>query len=451
MARTKRRKTRTHVRGDASAPTAANIPKSFVVKHGEMGTSLTQLVRDVRKVMEPNTATRLKERSNNKLKDYIVMAPALKVSHLMAFSLTDLAPSLRIARLPQGPTFSFRVERYSLVKDVLHASRRPRSMKLEYLSAPLLVLASFPTGPETPAHLSLVLKCFQSLFPPLAPKSISLSSARRVVLISWNAEANTIAWRHYLISVRTQGITNRVRRIVEGISKAPSGNIVNLSKEKDLADYVLKQHEDGYETGSTSAASDADPEESAVRLAANYPGRNNRKGDKRAVRLSEVGPRMELRLVKITEGPPGREGSVLYHEFVHKDQKQTAELKEAAAAREKLRKERREEQERNVARKQKKTKKTKKNEGDDDDEDDDDAEDGDRMEVEDDNDGDDAEAGQYADWDEDAEMSDGLAEDEASDKESDAEAPESESEDERPQKRSRTSSDKPKRSIRLRG
>lgn len=159
MARTKRRKTRTHVRGDASAPTAVNIPKSFVVKHGEMGTSLTQLVRDVRKVMEPNTATRLKvsgtlqalyaqsyliqccflkERSNNRLKDYIVMAPALKVSHLMAFSLTDLAPSLRIARLPQGPTFSFRVERYSLVKDVLHASRRPRSMNLEYLSAPLV-------------------------------------------------------------------------------------------------------------------------------------------------------------------------------------------------------------------------------------------------------------------------------------------------------------------------
>ncbi|KAG8865386.1 hypothetical protein FRB96_000276 [Tulasnella sp. 330] len=426
--------------GDTSAPTAANIPKSFVVKHGEMGTSLTQLVRDVRKVMEPNTATRLKERSNNRLKDYIVMAPALKVSHLIAFSLTDLAPSLRIARLPQGPTFSFRVERYSLVKDVLHASRRPRSMNLEYLSAPLLVLASFPTGPETPAHLSLVLKCFQSLFPPLAPKSINLSSARRVVLISWNAETKTIAWRHYLISVRTQGVTNRVRRIVEGISKAPSGNVVNLSKEKDLADYVLKQHEEGYETGSTSAASDADPEESAVRLAANYPGRNNKKGDKRAVRLSEVGPRMELRLVKITEGPPGKEGSVLYHEFIHKDQKQTAELKEAAAAREKLRKERREEQERNIARKQKKPKRTKTGDGEGAEENED-GEEGENDDIEDDN----LEAGNYDGWDEDAEMSDGLAdaEDEASEIE--------ESEDERPRKRWKTSSDKPKGSIRLRG
>ena len=36
------------------------MPKSFVIKHGQVGHSLTQLVRDVRKVMEPNTASRLR-------------------------------------------------------------------------------------------------------------------------------------------------------------------------------------------------------------------------------------------------------------------------------------------------------------------------------------------------------------------------------------------------------
>lgn len=98
-----------------------------------------------------------------------------------------------------------------------------------------------------------------------------------------------------------------------------SGKIPNLGNEKDIADYVLKEHggggEDGYETASTSAASDADPEEYSVKLAADYVGRNNRKGDKRGVRLDEIGPRLELRLVKIVEGPPGNEGSVLHHEF----------------------------------------------------------------------------------------------------------------------------------------
>jgi ribosome biogenesis protein SSF1/2 len=60
----RRRKNRTHLKGPAT-PSAANavkdgIPKSFIIKHGQVGSSLTQLVRDMRKVMEPNTASRLK-------------------------------------------------------------------------------------------------------------------------------------------------------------------------------------------------------------------------------------------------------------------------------------------------------------------------------------------------------------------------------------------------------
>jgi ribosome biogenesis protein SSF1/2 len=80
----------------------------------------------------------VKERSRNKLKDYLTIAPALQVTHLLAFTLTPIAPSLRIVRLSAGPTLSFRVERYSLVKDVLNASKRARSMGMEYLSAPLV-------------------------------------------------------------------------------------------------------------------------------------------------------------------------------------------------------------------------------------------------------------------------------------------------------------------------
>lgn len=80
----------------------------------------------------------MKERSRNKLKDYLTMAPALHVTHLLAFTLTPIAPSLRIVRLSSGPTLSFRVERYSLVKDVLNTSKRARSIGMEYLSPPLV-------------------------------------------------------------------------------------------------------------------------------------------------------------------------------------------------------------------------------------------------------------------------------------------------------------------------
>lgn len=135
----RRRKNRTHLKGQKSTTNNNDgIPKSFIIKHGQVGSSLTQLVRDMRKVMEPNTATRLKERNRNKLKDYLTLAPALQVSHILAFTITPIAPSLRIIRLSAGPTLSFRVERYSLVKDVLNMSKKSRSIGLEYLSPPLV-------------------------------------------------------------------------------------------------------------------------------------------------------------------------------------------------------------------------------------------------------------------------------------------------------------------------
>lgn len=64
LAMGRRRKNRTHLKGagaaSATAEGAPNAPKTFIVKHGHVGSSVAQLVRDMRKVMEPNTATRLR-------------------------------------------------------------------------------------------------------------------------------------------------------------------------------------------------------------------------------------------------------------------------------------------------------------------------------------------------------------------------------------------------------
>lgn len=67
----KRRKNRTHLKGaggNAAAAAAAGLgsegaPKTFIVKHGPVGSSVAQLVRDTRKIMEPNTASRLRVRA----------------------------------------------------------------------------------------------------------------------------------------------------------------------------------------------------------------------------------------------------------------------------------------------------------------------------------------------------------------------------------------------------
>ncbi|KAG8690572.1 hypothetical protein FRC11_010699 [Ceratobasidium sp. 423] len=455
----RRKKNRTHLKGGVAAqgPTdasASGVPKSIVVKHGQVGPALSQLVRDLRKVMEPNTASRLRERKRNKLKDYLVIAPTLGVTHIIALTLTPIAPSLRIVKLSAGPTLSFRIERYSLSKDLLNASRHARSIGMEYLSPPLLVLASFPTpGPGAPPHLSLVQKFFQALFPPLSPHAISLSSARRVILVSYNSESGTISIRHYLIGVRALGVTRHIRKLVDGKTMA-SHRVLDLGREKDLADYVLRAPgeagPDGYESAS-SAASNIDGEGGAaeVHLAGDYVGRNNRAGSKRAVKLTEIGPRLELRLVKITEGVPGKQGAVLYHEFVKKTAAENAELKKAAAARAKLKKERREEQARNVERKRAekerksaKGKGTEENgEGSADDEDMDEGADEDDMNME----GEGEELEDEDEWGEDEDVSEGSDEDEGAESSEDEPVPEPP----RPTKKPRGKATAPKGRIRV--
>lgn len=145
------------------------MPKSFVVKSGTVGGSVAQLTKDVRKVLEPNTAARLRERKANRLRDYVSMSGPLGVTHLAVFSqpanqnaVPETAAmarkpnetaeekaerslvegtttvNLRLIRLPRGPTLSFKVLRYSLASDVLRMARRPRAVGREFAEAPLV-------------------------------------------------------------------------------------------------------------------------------------------------------------------------------------------------------------------------------------------------------------------------------------------------------------------------
>jgi len=109
-----------------------------VIRSGTVGRSVSSLVSDVRKVLEPNTATRLKERKSNKLRDFLAMAGPLGVSHLLAFNQTDAGINLRIARCPRGPTVTFRVNKFAGMRDVLKSERRPRAPGKEFGTPPLV-------------------------------------------------------------------------------------------------------------------------------------------------------------------------------------------------------------------------------------------------------------------------------------------------------------------------
>lgn len=136
------------------------------------------------------------------------------------------------------------------------------------------------------------------------------------MLVHYNADRDTVDFRHFLIVIRPHGVSRRVRKLLEGTRKAQGGSVVDLGNERDVADFILKQAgAEGYESASSYASDAGEDGENKVELPSDYLGRNNRKGEQRCISLEEIGPRIELKLLKVSEGIPGKEGAVIWHRF----------------------------------------------------------------------------------------------------------------------------------------
>ncbi|KEY72346.1 hypothetical protein S7711_01028 [Stachybotrys chartarum IBT 7711] len=413
MAR-KRTKKRTHVGANnpetaTAGHASARDPKSMVIRigAGEVGSNISQLAADVRKVMEPGTASRLKERRGNRLRDYAVMCGPLGVTHMLLFSRSESGnTNLRVALAPRGPTLNFRVEQYSLCKDLQKAQRHPKGGGKEYVTPPLLVMNNF-TRPDAdakskvPKHLeSLTTTVFQSLFPPINPQATPLKSIRRVLLLNREQSPEDdgtfiLNFRHYAITTRSTGLSKQLRRINAAeqfmtTKTSRKSHVPNLGKLEDIADYMIGEGPDGYVTDVTSGSeidTDAEVEvlDSAPRKVLSAKARQaaaqNGEGEaeeeenveRRAVKLVELGPRMRLRLTKVEEGLCS--GKVMWHEYVHKSKEEIKELEKRWEQRRQEKEKRRKEQKANVEKKKAtKTSKrgTKREEGGEEDEDEDD-------------------------------------------------------------------------------
>ncbi|CAO3674575.1 unnamed protein product [Umbelopsis ramanniana] len=329
----KRKKTRTHLKAEDETDPTKKAPKSFVMRSGAVGRSVTALVKDVRRMMEPNTASNLKERKTNRLRDFVMVAGQLGVSHFMIFSRTEKGTNMRIARVPRGPTLTFKVEQYALSKDVLALQRTPKSPGIEFLTSPLLVLNNFNQDGK---QFKLMTTMFQNMFPSINVQTMQLADARRVVLLNYNSDTNMIDFRHYAIGVKPIGVSKSVKKII-------TTEVPNLADLEDISEYVLRE----------AVVSESDVEdgpESTVTLGQDYVGRGNRQSEQRAIRLHEIGPRMQLTLTKVENGLCG--GEVLYHHFVEKSSTEVKELNKKRQEKAKLTAQRRSKQEENVRRKQ---------------------------------------------------------------------------------------------------
>lgn len=175
-----------------------------------------ELIKDVRKMMGPYTASNLRERSYNRMKDYASVASQLGISHILSFSQTkNKNIVLRIARFHQGPTLHFRVPAYSLTKHVRGLQRRPYDSAAAFHTPPLVVLNNFGQSQGQESHLKLLRVTLQNLFPSINVNSVRLNECRRVVLFHFKKEDSSVEMRHYAIRAAPVGINRNIKKILQ--------------------------------------------------------------------------------------------------------------------------------------------------------------------------------------------------------------------------------------------
>ncbi|KAF3436450.1 hypothetical protein FNV43_RR23542 [Rhamnella rubrinervis] len=283
-----------HISGD-------KIPRSFVFSRGKLPGPLKQLQLDLRKLMLPYTALKLKEKKRNNLKDFLNVAGPMGVTHFLMLSKTQTGARLRVARTPQGPTLTFRINEYSLAVDVGQSQLRPRCPQDLFKNPPLIVLSGFGNGDQ---HLKLTTIMFQNIFPAIDINTVKLSACQRIVLLNYNKDTKLIDFRHYSIRLQPVGVSRKIRKFVQ------NHHVPDLRNLQDVSDFITKA---GY--GSESEAED----EAAMVTLTSDLGRVNRASSKSAVKLQEIGPRMTLQLIKIEEGLCS--GGVIFSEYGNNDGK----------------------------------------------------------------------------------------------------------------------------------
>ncbi|XP_053972204.1 protein Peter pan [Hylaeus volcanicus] len=313
-------------------PDVVKAPHSFVIHRGLPGEHIVELTRDFRKIMEPYTATSLKERKRNTIKDFVSVAGVFHISHMCMFTRTDQGMYFKLCRVPRGPTLSFKVHSFSLARDVVSLLKKQMVYEELYKNSPLVVLNNF-SGEGM--QLKLISSMFQNMFPTINLTSVNLSTIRRCLCLNYNSTSKTIDLRHYAIKVVPVGLSKGVKKLVQA-------KIPNLSKCDDFSEFLTK--------GTVSESEAEDDPASHVTLPQKLSSRGNHASNQSAIRLSELGPRLTLELIKVEDGL--LDGEVLFHEYIHKTEEEQLLIKKKREEKKKLKEKRKKIQEQNKQKKE---------------------------------------------------------------------------------------------------
>jgi ribosome biogenesis protein SSF1/2 len=310
---------------------------AIILKRGRVGQYIRKLIQELRTTMYPYTAINLKESKANSIKDFLSIVDIYGLSHMMMLTNTEKASYMRMAKMPRGPTITMKVNKYCLAADVyehLNSADKPaKPLTKSFNHVPLVIMNGFnkniPEEFKLPVETSAML--IQSLFPPLNLSELQLKNCKRVVLFNLRMDDEpVIEFRHFDIDIERHSIKKTISNII-------NNKKTDLSSFNNISDYILKQ------TGYTSCS---DNEEAAVEIIED----KNKDDNKVKVKLVEIGPRIDMKVVKIEEG--FLKGNVVYHSHIKKSKKEIKETMESIKEKKVLKKQRKEEQQTNVAKKE---------------------------------------------------------------------------------------------------
>ena len=232
-----------------------DIPKSFVIKKGNVSQSGQKLASEVRKAMAPWVAGQLKERKQNVIKDFVSAAAVFYVSHLQVFTQSPWDGQLRLhlCKMRKGPTFTFNVMKYALSSDIRAAVSSAVFRPSDFETPPLVVINNFQTERD-------LAELFHSLYPKVDASKFSLDDCRRVVLFDYSKADETVTWRQYSVVKKNLDLSRGVRKLLKLRNTSRS---LNFANQADVSEFVLS----GGVTGAGNVSESEADETTVVKVA----------------------------------------------------------------------------------------------------------------------------------------------------------------------------------------
>lgn len=225
--------------------------------------------------MEPNTAAKLKVKKKNVIKDFLAVASIFHVTNLIVLTRTSKAMYIRFCKIPHGPTLVFKVEKYSLCRDVISSLRKAVVVPNLHVFAPFLVMNGFSKSSAEDMKTTLMTTLFQEMFPAIDVRAVKITALKRCVLLNYDEETNTLEFRHFVIRIKPVGISKPIKKLVCGKRLPNLGGLASVEEifEKNIA---LSESE--------GEGLDEVEEERHVTLPQSVPTRGNLLNERSAIR-----------------------------------------------------------------------------------------------------------------------------------------------------------------------